>query len=216
MKILLVEDQAMYRGMVMDLCRSHFDAGSVEEATTGAAALARCGPMQPDVVLLDLDLPDADGLDLIARIAAAAPRARVIVLSSHTEEYVLHRCLHAGIAGFVDKNNEPPDAVLQAIEAVTSGRTYFTASIGRIKSLMREDPMAFNKMLTDREQEMLRLMGEGYSNDELASRLGLSRKTIDNHRRSIMAKLGIHTTPALMRYAIERGFTRLRAPAARS
>ncbi len=200
----------MFRGMVISLCRTHLDCERLEEAVTGAAGLKLCQEVQPDIVLLDLDLPDTFGADLIAQIASAAPRARIIILSSHTEEYAIHRCLTAHVEGFVDKNNEPPEVVVEAIRTVMEGRTFFTTAATKVKTLLRANPSAFNKLLTDREEQMLILLAQGYSNEEIGEQFALSPKTINNHRRNIMMKLDIHTTPKLMRYALEKGFTHAR------
>lgn len=215
MKIVVIEDQAMFRRMVVQLCRAHFDCERLEEATNGADGLRLCMEVQPDIVLLDLDLPDTFGADVIDRIVAAVSRVRIIILSSHTEDYALHRSLKAQVQGFVDKNNEPPEIVLEAIRTVMSGRTFFTAAALKVKTLLRSDPTAFNKLLTDREEQLLVLLANGDTNEEIGTKLSLSHKTVNNHRRNIMAKLGLHTTPELMRYALEKGFTRLR-PVGRS
>ncbi len=211
MKLVLIEDQSMFRGIVLKLCRDAFPCERLEAAATGTAGLALCASVQPDVVLLDLDLPDIYGLDLIDQIAAAAKSAKIIVLSSHTEEYVVQRCLSAQIDGFVDKNDEPAEVILDAIESVLAGRPFFTAAVSRRNKALRDDPLAFNKVLSEREQELLCYFGQGLSNEEIGAKVGISPNTVLNHRRNVMGKLGIHSAPELMRHAVEKGFTRLRA-----
>lgn len=200
----------MARGMVLQLCRTQLECEQIEGAATGAAGLTACRSLQPDIVLLDLDLPDVSGLDLIAPLAEASPRSKVIVLSAHTEDYAMHRCLEAGVDGFVDKNDEPAESIIEAVEAVRNGRSYFSPAMTRVRAAMRHDPAAFSKLLTKHEQDLLVLFGQGLSNEDIATRLNLSPRTVGNHRHNIMAKLRIPSTPELMRYALKKGFTRLR------
>jgi two-component system response regulator NreC len=182
----------------------------VREAADGVGGLGLCGDAQPDLVLLDLDLPDYDGLDLAAEIAREAPQARILVLSSHADPYSVHRIQSAGIHGFVDKNEQSPEMLREAMRAVADGRRYMSPLVQRIHLSLRTDAKAFPKLLSDREVELVRLFGLGLTNDEVAERLGISLFTVRNHRHSVMAKLGIMSTSGLIRYAIENGFTRIR------
>src|SRR5204863_8849652 len=109
---------------------------------------------------------------------------------------------------------QPIEVVREAIAAVAAGGTFFSPVVGRAKARLRNDPNAFTKLLSPREQDILRLLGEGLSNEKVAERVGVSTQTIHSHRRNIMVKLGIHSTPELIRYAMEKGFTRLRPPPA--
>ncbi|MFT3829433.1 MAG: response regulator transcription factor [Opitutaceae bacterium] len=211
MKILVVEDQTMVRGLVSRVCRDTFPAAEIVEAGNGADALAVCGQLQPDLLLLDLELPDIDGLDLLDELRRhAAAVLRVLVLSSHTEPFALSRLRSAEIHGFVDKNEQTPETLCAALREVVAGHRYFSATVDRGHAALRADPRAFDKLLSDREQELLRLFGQGLSNDEVAARHGLTPVTARNHRRNIMGKLGIHSTPELIQYAIENGFARIR------
>jgi two-component system response regulator NreC len=168
------------------------------------------------VVLLDLDLPDGDGVDRIPDIHRESPSTKVIVITSHSDEFAIHRSLEANVSAFVDKCSQPIEVVGEAIAAVAAGRTFFSPVVARAKARLRDDPNAFTKLLSLREQEILRLLGEGMANDDVAARVGVSPQTIHSYRRNIMAKLGIHSTPQLIRYAVEKGFTRLRPPPATS
>jgi DNA-binding NarL/FixJ family response regulator len=214
LKIVIIEDQVMMRGLIARVCRDYFADVSLEEAADGAKGLGLCRQLQPDLVLLDLDLPDGDGLDRVAEIHRLAPRAKIIVITSHSDQYAIYRSLEKGVAAFVDKCAQPIEAVGEAIAAVADGRTFFSPVVGRARAQLRNDPQAFHKLLSTREQEILRLLGEGLSNDEVAKRVEVAAQTIHSYRRNIMAKLGIHSTPQLIRYAVEKGFTRLRSPPA--
>ena len=210
MKIVAIEDQVMMRGLIVRVCREHFPGETVREAADGRTGGALCREIQPDIVLLDLDLPDGDGLDLMSDIRGASPRSRIVVITSHSDDYAIHRCLEAGVAAFVDKCSQPIEVVSEAIAAVAGGRSYFSPVVVRAKARLRDDPKAFTKLLSGREQEILRLLGEGMANEQVAERVGVSPQTIHSYRRNIMVKLGIHSTPQLIRYAVEKGFTRLR------
>lgn len=210
MRLLVIEDQVMVRDFVAQLCREQFAGAEVAEASDGRTGIEMCGQLRPHIVLLDLDLPDGDGLDRIPEIRQRAPGVKIIVITSHSDDYAIHRSLEAGVAAFVDKCSQPIEAVGDAISEVAAGRTFHSPTVARTWARLRRDPHAFTKLLSLREQEVLRLLGEGFHNDTVAERLGVSPKTILTHRRNIMAKLGVHSTPELIRYAFKKGFTRLR------
>lgn len=201
----------MMRDLLAGACQSAFKPAEVGQAADGKAALDQCRALGPDLVILDLELPDRDGLDLLGELRKAAPRARIVALSSHTDDVTVHRVLQSGIEGFVDKTGQPMEALREAVATVMEGRRYLSPVIRDVWKRLREEPAAFNKLLSDREQEVLVLVGRGYTNSEIAKEMGLSPNTIQNHRCSIMSKLGLHSSSHLIRYATEKGFTRLRA-----
>ncbi|MDR1283440.1 MAG: response regulator transcription factor [Opitutaceae bacterium] len=209
-KIIVIEDHVMVRGFIARVCEDAFARPLVYPATTAAEGLALAKSVQPDLVLLDLELPDRDGLDLVADLRPAARSARILVLSAHIDRYSIHRIHDAGVDGFIDKNEQSPEVLCNAMREVAAGRRFFSAAVNRTRAALRADPHAFTKLLTDREIEALRLFGLGLGNEEVAARFGVTPLTARNHRRAIMTKLGIHSTPELVRYAIENGFTRIR------
>jgi DNA-binding NarL/FixJ family response regulator len=211
MRIVIVEDQTMMRDLLIGACEAVFDSSSVSGAADAATGLALCREVQPDIILLDLELPDRDGLDQLAELRKAAPRAKIIALSSHTDEVTVHRVLQSHIEGFVDKNGQPAKVLREAVATVLEGRRYFSPAVRDVWQRLRDAPGAFNKLLSDREQEVLVLVGRGYTNSEIAQQMALSPNTIQNHRCSIMSKLGLHSSSHLIRYATEKGFTRLRS-----
>lgn len=210
MRLLVIEDQVMVRDLVTQLCREQFVGAQIAEASDGRTGVELCTRLRPDIVLLDLDLPDGDGLDRVAEIRQHSPGVKIVVITSHSDDYAIHRSLEANVAAFVDKCSQPIEAVGDAIAEVAAGRTFYSPAVARARARLRRDPQAFTKLLSVREQEVLRLLGEGFHNDTVAARLGVSPKTILTHRRNIMAKLGVHSTPELIRYAFKKGFTRLR------
>jgi DNA-binding NarL/FixJ family response regulator len=209
--ILVIEDHAMISSFVARVAAEVFPAVKIEIAREGGAGLEACQRLQPDLVLLDLELPDGDGFDLVQRLRDLAPAARVLVLSAHIEPYILHRVHQAKVEGFVDKNNQTPETLGTALRTIAEGRKFFSEAVSVALANIRTDPQSFTKVLSEREQELLRLMGRGESDQAIADLLKLSQFTVKNHRRNIMAKVGVHSTPELIRYAIEHGFARMRS-----
>lgn len=209
MKILVVEDQGMIRAMIVRHCRDWLQCEEVVETSTGEEAVRLAAALQPRLILLDLGLPDGDGLSRVPALREAAPRARILVLSAQTNAYVLTRIHRAQVEGFVDKNEPSPDVLIQAARTVLEGRTWFSVIVEKTRLALRDDPNAFTKVLSDREQEILGQIGLGLTNDQIADKLGLSANTTRNHRRNIMMKLGIHTSDKLVAYAQENGFVRV-------
>jgi two-component system response regulator NreC len=212
-KIVIVEDQTMIRDLLVWACQSAFAKSTVEQAADGAKAVERCQAMPPDLIILDLELPDGDGLDLLPKLRELAPGAKVIVLSSHTDDVTVHRVMQKRVEGFVDKNSQPLEMLREAVQTVMDGRRYLSPAVRDVWSRLRDEPEAFTKILSDREQEILGHVGRGLTNSEIAERLGLRAVTVQNHRCNIMARLGIHSTSHLIRYANEKGFTRLSSAA---
>lgn len=199
----------MMRDFLALACAAGFATGRIDQASDGATALAAVQANSPDLILLDLALPDCDGLDLLPRIRELAPQAKMIVLTAHTDEVTLHRALKANVNGFIDKYSHPGVVLREAIETVMAGRQYLSERVQEARAAIRADGGAATKIFTDREQDVLRWIGEGLSNGEIATKLAVSEFTVSNHRCNIMNKLGIHSTPRLIHYAIEKGFTRL-------
>jgi DNA-binding NarL/FixJ family response regulator len=208
-KIIIVEDQTMFRELLALACAQVVPKAEVRTAEDGKAALAECRRSAPDLVILDLVLPDADGLALLPGILAAAPGARILALSSHLDEFTLHRLARSSVHGIIHKNEQPARVLPEAIAAVMAGQPYHSPIVASLRASLRADPAAFDKILSDREQEVLRLIGEGLDNEGIAERLGFTVHTARAHRFNLMAKLDIHSTPQLVRYALEKGFTRL-------
>lgn len=198
----------MISSLVARVAADVFPKATIDVARDGAAGLAICRRTPPTLVLLDLELPDGDGFDLVQQLRELAPDARVLVLSAHVEPYILHRVHQAKVDGFVDKNSQTPETLSAALQAVAAGEKFFSDAVSVALANIRADPKSFTKLLSEREQELLRLMGRGETDQAIADRFELSQFTVKNHRRNIMAKVGVHSTPELIRYAIEHGFTR--------
>jgi two-component system response regulator NreC len=207
LRILIVENQTLVRELLSVACEHVLPEATIETAGSGADALAACRREPPQLMMLDLVLSDGDGLDRLGEFFAIVPDLKVIALSSHIDEFTVHRALKARVDGIVDKNEQPMKALGEAISAVMSGRQYISAGVQRLRSATRADPTSVDKVLSDREQEVLRLIGDGLTNEQIAEKLGLSVTTARNHRLNIMASLDIHSAPQLIRYALEKGFS---------
>ena len=166
---------------------------------------------QPDIVIVDFELPGTDGLESVRQILEVSPSTRIIVLSKHSEEYRVREALELGIRGYVLKTRTAEE-LLRSIEEVARGRTYFSPEISHIVAELVLEPYSNRgairrpNQLTDRERQVVTLIAEGNSTKEVAARLGISVKTADCHRTRIMDKLNVHQTANLVRYAIRQGF----------
>lgn len=210
MVVVIIEDHTLIRDMLAMACRGILPTAQVTVAERGRDGVEACAATQPDLVFLDLVLPDADGLLLVPEIRRAAASSRIIVLSSFLDEYTVHRATRAGVEGFVDKNEQPLETLRDAIDTVLDGRRYYSPTVQQVQSAMRADPESFDKLLSDQEQRLLSLFGEGLTNEAVAAQLGMTTNTIKVHRHNIHRKLGLHSTPELMNYALRKGFTRVR------
>jgi DNA-binding NarL/FixJ family response regulator len=207
MRIVIVEDHQMFREIIHKLCVDDFGHEVVGEAGDGATALRVILQMQPDLLLLDLHLPDTDGFTIIESVRRLLPKLRIIVLTSARGDYTLYRVDRAEIDGFVDKNANSLESLREAIEAVAAGRRYMAPSFLKAKAGRIANPASFDKLLTERERFILSLIGQSYSNEEIAKQQKISVKTAATFRQRIMNKLNVHGTPKLIRFAIEQGFT---------
>jgi len=213
-KIAVVEDHALMRDLLVKACMEAMPGSVVSGAPNAESGLNLCREAQPDVVILDLALPDHDGLDVLDEFLEASPKSKVIGISGYTDEFTMHRATHSKLHGFVDKNEQTIESLSAAIHAVMRGERYLSPAARRASLSLRNDQVGFDKILSVREQDLLRLFGRGLTNDEIAAEVNLSDLTVRNHRCRIMAKLEVRTSAELIRYALEKGFTRM-APSGR-
>lgn len=207
MKIVIVEDHLMFREVLRKVCTRDLRHEVVGEASDGSRAVELVIRTFPDLVLLDLHLPNLDGFSVVEALKQAVPLVRVLVLSSHCDDYTVFRAEKAHVQGFVDKNTNTVATLKEAINTVAHGKTYFSESFLRIKAARHSDTSSFDKLLTDRERSILSLIGEPLSDAEVGTRLGISLETAQKHRFNILRKLGLRSTHELMRYARTHGFT---------
>jgi two-component system response regulator NreC len=209
-KILVVEDHHLVCDLLVVTCTNVISGSVMRGVGSGTEGVAATRSFAPDLIFLDLVLPDGDGIDFVPALRASCPDVKIIALTSHTDEVSPHRAQKAKMNGFVDKNEQPLAVLKEAIHTVMRGQAYYSTAAQRLQAAMHSNPAEFSKVLSEHEQRMLTLFGEGLSNEEVAQRFAITAGTVRNHRSQIMSKLNIHSTPELMRYAIEKGFTRLR------
>jgi two-component system nitrate/nitrite response regulator NarL len=207
MKFALVEDQVMFRSLLRRLlvedCKGRvvFEAGSLAELRAQRERLK-----EVDLLLLDIRLPDGDGVDFLDEMNAQHIGVPVLLCSASVEDYIVHRVSRSFVQGFVHKNEEPA-VLLTAIQTVVAGGAFFSPRFIECKRALAENPDTFEKKLSPREQELLRLFGSDYNDAEAAAALGISVSTAVTHRRNIMAKLGLHTAKELQVYAQKAGLS---------
>jgi two-component system response regulator NreC len=210
-RVLLCDDHAIVRAGLRVLLEREADISIIGEANDGHEAARLVQRHNPCVVLLDLSMPGGNGVEAIARIRDTAPQSRVLVLSMHaTPEYV-RPALRAGAAGYVVKGSGLSDLLL-ALRTVARGERFLGAEAERIVNADLLHPAAKEddlERLTQRERDVLQLVAEGQTNRQIALTLGLSPKTIDTHRTSLMRKLGLHDAQAVTRFALRRGLIAL-------
>ena len=207
-RVLLADDHAMLRAGLKALIDAEPDLTVVGEAGNGEEAVRLTERLKPDVVVMDISMPVKDGLQATAEIGASGTGTRVLVLTMHAEEQYLLKVLEAGGSGYVLKRSADTE-LMEAIRAVHRGEAYLYPSATRLllqayRTGDRPQAPAGGK-LSEREEEVLRLTAEGYSNSEIGKQLYLSPKTVDTYRQRIMEKLGLHHRAELVRYALDTG-----------
>ncbi len=217
-RVLLVDDHAVVRAGLRMLLAADAELEIVGEAETGAEGIQRADELKPDVVLMDISMPDMNGIEATRRIKAQHPDIAVLALTMHEDDQYFFEMLAAGASGYVPKRAAPND-LISAIHAVHGGGMFLFPSLARSlvqDYLQRHDqpgpPTTAQGLedLTDREREVLALIAEGCTNQDIADTLVISIKTVNRHRENIMAKLNLHSRVELVRYAIEKGLIDLK------
>ena len=210
--ILIVDDHALFREGLRAIIERNPRYEVVGEAGNGREALRMAGKLKPDLALMDISLPDRSGLELISEIQKLSPKTRVMVVSMHSKIDYIVKAFQAGASGYVVKESAS-DKLQQGIASVLKGDYFMDTSVSQkvVKKLMglQEKEMkitdAAYDTLTPREQEVMALMAEGFSTNEISEKLFISSKTVENHRSSIMRKLDLHSIIEIARYAAKIG-----------
>jgi len=209
-KILIVDDHAIVRDGMHQLIASQDDMELVGEAPDGVEALKRVKTTNPDVVLLDIALPGMTGLETVGLIKEAKPEVKVVMLSMHSKESYVHQALSAGALGYVLKASSSKD-ILKAIRAAQKNEYFLSSKIragvidAYLTSKKHTPTVRGYDLLTEREQQVFRMVVEGNTTKDIADILCVSAKTIEKHRTSITTKLGVHGRLELLKYAIKIG-----------
>jgi DNA-binding NarL/FixJ family response regulator len=206
-RVVIVEDQRLVAEFFTFHCQE-LGLQVVQCCGTRQAGLAALRLHQPNLLLLDISLPDGDGLELAKTVLAEWPQTKILAISSHRDPWTMLQVQRIGLHGFVDKNEQRPEILSEAIEAVLGGRVYYTSIVNESSARIRRDPKAFIRVLSDYETRILSMIGEARTDEEIGHVLGTSPATVQSRRRDIMQKLNVHSTPKLIHYAIVNGLTR--------
>jgi two-component system response regulator NreC len=209
-RVLVVDDHTILRVGLRMMLNAQPDIEVVGEASDGNQAVSEALRLIPDVILMDIAMPDCNGIEATRQVKRVQPETRVLVLTMHENEEYLFQTLRAGASGYILKEAADTE-LITAIRAVSRGRFYLSPSaqsimvgdyLQRVRSGEEHD--SYNA-LTEREREILKLVAEGYTNNQIAERLTISPKTVDTHRTHVMDKLNLHSRAELVKYAMRRG-----------
>lgn len=205
-RVVIVEDQTAIREMVAEILRTVPEYQIVGDAGEGQQAYALCMELKPDLIVLDAKLPGLNGVDLLRRLTKHLTQTRFLVFSGYENPILVREMLEAGAHGFVEKTAGLFE-FKKGLETVAGGGTYFGPGVAALLRNVVANPSASSSsdLLTDREREILQLVAESYSTKEIAAKLNISVKTVDNHRTNLMRKLNLHDVASLTRYAFEIG-----------
>ncbi len=205
-RVLLVDDHKIVRDGMRSLLSEEKEISVIGEAENGREAVALAKDLRPDVILMDIAMPDMNGIEAASQIIKENPRTKILILSMHSEKMFVSKAFAAGVSGYLLKDCDIEE-ILSAIRAVQANQKYISPLVAGTIIEDYRDGLKDQKVsiLTEREREVLQLIAEGKTSKEIATLLGISTKTIDVHRQQIMDKLNIHTIAGLTRYAIKEG-----------
>ena len=208
-RVLLADDHKILRQGLQTLLQNEPDIEVVGQADNGRDAIGLAKELRPDVVIMDVAMPDVSGVGATRELVNAVPTAKVVALSMHSDRRFVTGMLSAGASGYLLKDSAFEELAL-SIRAVMRGELYLSAGItGVVVDELVGPRLAKEPLLSTRETEVLRLLAAGKSTADMARELGVSVKTIETHRRQIMHKLGLHSVAELTKYAVREGLTSL-------
>ena len=209
-RILLADDHTIMRNGLRLLLERQPGFQVIGEAADGRETVEMTDTLHPDVVILDIAMPNLNGLEAARQIASKLPSIAVVILSMHSDESYVLRALKAGARAYLLKDSAESD-LIAAIKAVTEGKAFFSPAISKmlvddyVRRLQQRGVDDSYELLTTREREILQLLAEGKSNKDVANLLNLSPYTVETHRGNIMQKLNLHSVPELILYAVRKG-----------
>lgn len=207
-RVLIADDHSFVREGAGQLIAAQADLEVVGVVENGNDLIQQARLLRPDVIVLDISMPDLNGLDLLVLLPRVSPTSRVVVLSFHREPMMVQRAISSGAMGYVAKT-APVGELLDAIRTVCSGRSYLSShieSVGRsAANQVAEAKQQPYDLLSEREQQVFRLVVQGKTNQQIGELLCISHRTVEKHRAALMHKLGIKDIAALMRYAVKLG-----------
>jgi two-component system, NarL family, response regulator NreC len=212
-RILLADDHTVMRAGLRLLLERQPDMVVVAEAEDGRQTVELADTHTPEVVVLDIAMPNLNGIEAARQIVSKHPKASVVILSMHSDESYVLRALKAGARAYLLKDSAESD-LIRAIRAVRDGKSFFSPAVSKllledyVRQIQERGEEDTYELLTTREREILQLLAEGKSNKDVANLLNLSLYTVETHRAHILQKLGLHTVPDLILYAVRKGIIR--------
>jgi len=213
-RILLADDHPVFRLGLCSLLGSHEQWEICGQASDGREAIEKCKQLKPDLLILDIGMPELNGVDASRRILRDNPLQRILVLTDVHSEQAIRDCLEAGVRGWVYKSDDPVE-LMTAVESMQQHRSTFTSGVCDLildGYLLHGRPTPVAVMpprLSFREREVVQLVGEGRTSKEVAAKLGISLKTAETHRSNILLKLNLHSTVELVLYAVQNGIVNI-------
>jgi len=211
LRILIADDHGLVRRGTGAVLRFRRGWSVVGEAVNGREAVEKAIELKPDVVILDISMPELDGVEATRQIVEAVPDSKVLVLTMHESDHIVRRALDAGACGYLLKS-DLTDCLPKAVKAIAEGKRFLTPKVceivveGFLRTRSEHQPAKRrDTRTTPRETEIIRLLAEGKSNKEIAAQLGITVRTVETHRATIMLKLGLHSLADLIYYAIRQG-----------
>ena len=210
-RILMVDDHEIMREGMCALLRKHPEFEVVGQAADGRSSLELVAQLQPDVVIMDIGMPNLNGIEATRHILSQNPTIKIMALSTHSDGTIVARMIKAGAAGYMLKESAF-DELISGIQLMLSGKTFLCSKISKVVfsdyiNIITNPKWSEGDGLSGREREVLQLVAEGHTTKEIAGLLHLSPKTVDSHREHIMEKLGIRNVAGLTKYAIREGIT---------
>ena len=208
LRILIADDHDLMRRGVKTLLQSRAGWEVCGEAKTGREAVERTEDLNPDIVILDIGMPDLNGVEAARRIRKVSAGTEILILSMHYSDQLIREIVDAGVRGYIVKSDSDRDLLI-AVETLAKHKPFFTPHATEVilgsfntGGPVKEVPELVSDRLTSREREIVQLLAEGKSSKEVASSLGISVKTAETHRANVMRKLGLHSVSELVRYAV--------------
>lgn len=204
-RIVIADDHDIIRAGIKSVLKGHAEYEVCAEASNGEEALDVVEKIKPDILLLDITMPKISGLDIIARIKRVSAKTKIIIISVHKLGAYVSKALQQGVSGYLNKENVAEELIL-ALARVAAGKVYLGEAISEYLAGTAKEPKKKNEaiaLLNERENDVLRLTVEGKTAKEIADVLFISRRTVENHKNSILKKLNLHKTSDLIKYALE-------------
>lgn len=212
-QIIVADDHRLVREGIVRILNDHPEFTVIAEAENGKQAIEKCEIFNPDVLLLDLDMPVLNGLDAVPLLKKQFPELRIGILTMHEEKLLIEKMIKLGVHGYLYKSSEPGE-LLEGVTKIAAGRTFYTSAV--TENLVKSDTLFQNTsydqtlllaQLSDREKEILTLIAQGMSNTEIGEALSISHRTVDSHRQNLLKKLEVKNLAGLIRFAITSGLT---------